>query len=265
MGRHPLIMGVVNVTPDSFSDGGSFFSPAAAVEQVLQLFRDGADIVDIGAESSRPGATFLTVDEEWGRLSPVLTMLEKRGCSGVLSIDTNKPAIMERVVDRGVQYINDIRGGTEEGILRHLAQKGIGYIAMHMHERPEIMQRQPLDAAEALVHVEQFYRETHQRLLCCGFPAKKIYLDPGICFGKTDAANMQLMAQAMNAARRFNILLGISRKSFLGRLMDRPVPLERDDVSKGLELGFMMGGIQMIRTHNVKPLVKMRQLLRSEG
>jgi len=258
-------MGVVNVTPDSFSDGGSFYSPAVAVEQVFQLFRDGADIVDIGAESSRPGARLLTVDEEWGRLSPVLSMLGERGFSGVLSVDTNKPVIMERVVDRGVQFINDIRGGTDEGILRHLAQKGVGYIAMHMHERPEIMQRKPLDAAEALAQVEQFYGETHQRLLFCGFPAEKIYLDPGIGFGKTDAANMQLMVQAMNAARRFNILLGISRKSFLGRLMDRPEPLERDDVSKGLELGFMMGGIQMIRTHNVKPLVKMRQLLRFEG
>ena len=258
------IVGIVNVTPDSFSDAGDYYLPEAAYRKINELLTEGADLVDIGCESTRPGASFISIDEEWNRLSPVLALVTSGHLCDQVSIDTNKAEIMRRVVDHGVRTINDVTGGADEGTLRHLARHDVTYIAMHMHERPVDMQVDPLESAAALRQTALFYEKTHAHLTYCGFKPDKIWLDPGIGFGKSDAANIQLMAQAMRLVAHYNIMLGISRKSFLGRLLDIPIPKERDNPSKTLELAFMMCGIGAVRTHEVAKLARLRGLLTSD-
>ena len=258
------IVGIVNVTPDSFTDGGDYFTPEAAYRRVGQLLEEGADLVDIGGESTRPGAQEVSLQEEWLRLQPVLHLVQKAHLGERISVDTSKAEIMRRSLELGVRCINDIKGGADEETLKLLARHGVTYIAMHMHQSPINMQKDPLDSASALRQVALFYEKTHALLTSCGFAPDKIWLDPGIGFGKSDAANMQLMAQAMRLSSHFNIMLGISRKSLLGRLWQIPAPKERDNPSKALELAFMMCGICAIRTHEVAILSRMRGLLNSD-
>jgi len=256
-----LIMGVINITPDSFSDGGQFHNPQAALEQALRLVDQGADIIDLGAESSRPGAQLISENEEWQRLEPVLNLLSQRQLGARLSIDTNKPEIMRRVIPCGVTIINDIKGGADDLTLRDLAQKQVTYIAMHMHRSPADMQQLPLSGDEALKSVDCFFTQTEDRLLRAGFPKAAIWLDPGIGFGKTDSANLRLLKYCLSISGRYSLVLGISRKSFIGRLLGIESPIDRDGPSKMLELGLMLAGIRVIRTHDVKNLNNIRSLL----
>lgn len=257
-------MGVVNVTPDSFSDGGSFFSPDDAIQKIWQLHEEGADIIDIGAESSRPGANFLSIDEEKKRLEPILSRLRIERFPGNVSLDTHKSTIMEWALDFGIGYINDIRGGADKKTLETLASREVSYIAMHMHLTPNVMQSSPLNARQACEELPVFYQEVETRLINAGFTSERIFVDPGIGFGKSDAANFQLLQQVVKNAHRYQFVVGVSRKSFLGRLMGLANPQDRDEISKGLEIGIMLAGIRMIRTHDVKPLVKCRELLTNE-
>ncbi len=256
-----LIMGIVNVTPDSFSDGGHFFTPDSALEQIETLLADGADIIDLGAESSRPNADAVSAEEEWRRLEPVLKALAGRGLT--ISVDTYKPETMQKLLAHEVAIINDIRGASlvEDAFLKQWAAKGRTYLAMHMHRDPKTMQGAPLDKAEAARELDLWYKATQERFRRLGYPADKIWLDPGIGFGKTDAANLYLMKDAMRRASDLAIALGISRKSFLGRLLDLPEPLARDSASKMLELSFLYAEVKVIRTHNVKHLKRLRDQL----
>ncbi|MFW7380058.1 MAG: dihydropteroate synthase [Oligoflexus sp.] len=255
------IMGVVNITPDSFSDGGRFHQPQKALEQILRLVDDGADIVDIGAESSRPGARLIPAEEEWQRLEPVLERLSTRQIGAKLSVDTNKPEIMRRVIPYGVDIINDIKGGADDDSLKNLAENHLTYIAMHMHRTPEDMQQAPLDGDEAIAAVDAFFAQTRSRLMLAGFPESAVWLDPGIGFGKTDRANLRLLKYSLKISDQYHVVVGISRKSLIGRLLGIDSPVERDGPSKMLELGLLLGGIRMIRTHDVKSLNHMRSLL----
>ena len=258
-----LIMGVVNVTPDSFTDGGSFLDPGAAADHALSLIAQGADIVDLGAESSRPGAAPVTVAEEWRRLEPVLKRLAATRTSITISVDTYKPEIMMRAADCGASVINDIHGAERvpEERLRQLAVRGMSYIAMHMIGDPQTMQTAPLDADASVSVVTRFFAERRERLGAAGFPVEKVWLDPGIGFGKTDAGNLALLRLSMRRANDLNIAVGISRKSFIGRMMGIPSPVERDPASKMLELGLMLSGVRMIRTHDVENLAKLRAMV----
>lgn len=256
-----MIMGVVNVTPDSFSDGGFFQDPYAAHDQVLRLIDHGADIIDLGAESSRPGTHLISEEEEWRRLEPVLDLLSRRELGARLSVDTNKPAVMRRVLPYGVTIINDIKGGADDQTLEFLAKNHLTYIAMHMHRLPLDMQQQPLSGDDAVNAVQEFFSRTQQRLLQAGFSKDRIWLDPGIGFGKTDSANIRLLKYSVSMAGQCTLVIGISRKSFIGRLLDIENPRERDKPSKMLELGLLLAGIQVIRTHDVQRLHSIRSLL----
>ncbi len=260
-GARSLIMGVLNVTPDSFSDGGSFLDPKRALAHVWELAADGADIIDIGAESSRPGSQAVDADEEWRRLEPLLAALSDNRPKALISLDSYKPVIMRRALDYPVQIINDIKGGADRATLELLAQRGLIYLAMHMHRDPTSMQAAPLDGQKALDELSSFYQNTQSRLSEAGFSEDRIWLDPGIGFGKTDRANLLLLEQALQLAPRWPIVLGVSRKSFLGRLLNIENPRDRDAPSKMLELSFLFAGVRGIRTHDVARLRALRDLL----
>ncbi len=259
-----LIMGVVNITPDSFSDGGSYIDPARALDHISQLLEEGADIIDIGAESSRPGAELISLQEERRRLLPVLNLLAKSSLKAEISVDTNKPELMLELADFGIRYINNIKGLAPFSCLQRLAERGHHYIAMHMQGQPASMQNQALARDAACDAWRQFSTECSQALRSAGFSDERIWLDPGIGFGKTDAANLALLQACMQDSGAVQYAVGISRKSILGRLLELDDPLQRDDSSKALELGLMLAGIGMIRTHEVRRLARMRRLLFEE-
>jgi dihydropteroate synthase len=255
-------MGIVNVTPDSFSDGGRFFSPEAAIRHAMEMASDGVDWIDIGAESSRPGSRGVSPDEEWMRLEPVLRPLVRDLGGGRISVDTRHPDVMRKAADVGVRMINNIAGVADRDVLVELASvPGMHYVAMHMQGSPETMQHEPLDGDQAESCVGRFMDESVQTLREAGFSPERIWVDPGIGFGKTDQANVRLLDACGRWSRRFNIVIGVSRKSFLGRLLGIDDPVERDPASKILELAQMMAGAGIIRTHDTKTLARLRSLL----
>jgi dihydropteroate synthase len=253
--QRPILLGVVNLTPDSFSDGGDTLAPRAALERCEALLRDGADLLDLGAESTRPGATPLSAAEEWARLEPVLTTLARRHLTARVSLDTRKPEIMRRGADLGITLINDVEGGRDSATLKALARYvNLGYLAMHMHGTPENMQRQPLGSRTAVAAADAFFAEREDALRDAGFSPARIWLDPGIGFGKTDAANLRLMAEIPRWRAAHQVAVGVSRKGFLGRALGLAVPKDRDPPTKTLELGLWLLGARMIRTHDVARL-----------
>lgn len=258
-----LIMGILNLTPDSFSDGGRFHHVDDAIERAHEIFTEGADWIDIGAESSRPGALPVSERDEWARLEPVLSALTEQDLGSRISVDTYKPEVMLKAARMGVSIINDIKGARqiEDSVLCELARLGVTYIAMHMKGDPGSMQQEPLDCEEALDAMGDFYEKTTHRLMRCGFNRERICLDPGIGFGKTDRANVRLLAHALRSSEAYQIVLGVSRKSFIGRGLNIENPAERDLPSKMLEFGLMLSGVKAIRTHEVKTLYGLKEWL----
>lgn len=256
-----LIIGVLNVTPDSFSDGGTFLDPGKALAHAWDLVNDGADVIDIGAESTRPGSAAVDGDEEWRRLEPILAALSSQKPKARISLDTYKAVTMRRALDYPIDIINDIQGGADVPTLEAIAKRGLTYLAMHMHRDPSSMQTAPLDGEDALQALDVFYDEAQSRLLSAGFTADRIWLDPGIGFGKTDKANILLLKDALARASQREIVLGISRKSFIGRILGIANPVDRDAPSKMLELSFLFAGVRGIRTHDVKRLKQIRDFL----
>ena len=255
------IMGIVNVTPDSFSDGGLFLEPKAAITHCYRLIENGADIIDIGGESTKPGADFVTEQEEWERLAPVIQELTKNNLENIkLSIDTRKRLIMKKAMDLGVHYINHIATDPiDQCTIEHLARTKTSYIATHINKNPRIMQKAPLQQEEVASKVQEFFDVTYKRLINHGLSHENIYFDPGIGFGKTDAANLQLMSYTSHFASRYNIAIGISRKSWIGRLLDLKSVQDRDASSKTMELGLAFLGAKIIRTHDVKRLSRLKK------
>ncbi len=255
-----LIMGVVNLTPDSFSDGGAFLNFDAAYKHTQTLMEQGTDILDLGAESTRPGAQPVDLETEWSRLEPLLKKLQNRPPVVRVSVDTYKPDIMRRACDLGVDFINDVNGAVEGSYLSELSSQfpNLSYIAMHKHGTPANMQKHPLTDVST---VEAFFAETSTRLQVHGFRSEDIWLDPGIGFGKTDPVNWQLLNSCTQMVKTHNVVIGISRKSFIGRWLDLEDPAVRDQASKALEAGLLMSGIQMIRTHVPGPLIDLRKML----
>lgn len=254
------IMGIVNLTVDSFSDGGRFYKPDCALKHIKSLIEDGANYIDLGAESTRPGAKKIPLEEEWAKLKDILVLLDKRNLGDIkISVDTRKPEIIRRLLDYKVDLINHIaEKELSETILKALAQRKISYLAMHIHKEPESMQQKPLDEKRALQEVSYFFSNLHKKLIQCGFSKEQIWFDPGIGFGKTDQANLSLLNEVKNFSKDYNMLLGISRKSFLGRLLNINEPLDRDKPSKILELALSFLGAKIIRTHDVRNLVRLK-------
>jgi dihydropteroate synthase len=248
--RPALVMGVVNVTPDSFSDGGRFLDPARAVEHALQLVAEGADILDIGGESTRPGAEPVGEAEELRRVVPVLEGLAGR-VNVPLSVDTCKPAVARVALAAGASIVNDIAANRSEPTMwETVAAAGAGYIAMHMRGEPATMQIAPHydDVVEA---VKAFLRERLAKLAAAGVPAERVVLDPGLGFGKTVEHNLDLLAGVGDfSILRRPLLLGISRKSFVGKLLGADVT-QRLPGTLAATVWARREGVQLFRTHDV--------------
>lgn len=246
----PHVMGIVNVTPDSFSDGGKYESTEKAVAHAMQLVEDGADILDIGGESTRPGATPVSLDEELRRVVPVIDKLA-RSAGVPLSIDTYKPEVMRAAIDAGADIVNDVRALQEPGALEVVARSQAGVCLMHMQGLPATMQDDPqYDDVVAEVHV--FLRERLQTAQAAGIAMDRIVLDPGFGFGKRTMHNVALLQQLQifsNLGRP--LLVGLSRKSVLGQIVGADVYV-RLHASLAASVISAMKGARIIRVHDVK-------------
>jgi dihydropteroate synthase len=244
----PLVMGVVNVTPDSFSDGGSHFDPARAVEHALSLVRDGADVVDIGGESTRPGAQDVSAADEIARVLPVLEGLVGAGVP--ISVDTSKPEVMRAVLERGADMINDVNAFRAAGALELMAITGAALCIMHMQGEPRTMQVAP-HYDDVVAEVGAFLRARAQAAEAAGIGKSRIVVDPGFGFGKTMQHNLELLRHLVTIERLgWPVLAGLSRKSMLGRITGRPVG-ERVHASVAAALLAVINGARIVRVHDV--------------
>jgi len=248
------VMGIVNVTPDSFSDGGAHFDPAAAVAHGLKLVEEGADILDVGGESTRPGAEAVTVEEELRRVLPVVEALARE--AGVpVSIDTYHPEVMRAAVAAGAGMVNDIYALRHEGALDAAAELGVPVVLMHMLGEPRTLQDAP-EYDDVVGDVHRFLAERIFAAEMAGIPKRRILVDPGFGFGKTTAHNLQLLARL----ERFTelgvpVLAGLSRKRTIGELTGRGEPRDRLHGSVAAHLVAAQRGAGIVRVHDVAATV----------
>jgi dihydropteroate synthase len=247
--RPALVMGVLNVTPDSFSDGGSFFNSKAAIAHGLQLVADGADILDMGGESSRPGAAPVSGEEEYRRVLPVI-----EGLAGKvpLSVDTMKPAIARAALRAGAAIVNDVAANRSDPEMWELiAEAKAGYVLMHMQGNPQSMQDNPR-YENVVGEVNEFFDERLKRLNAFGVASDQVVLDVGIGFGKTVEHNLQLLA-LLNTFTKWKrpILVGASRKGFIGRITGADQPAARLPGSLACACWGVASGASVVRAHDV--------------
>jgi len=252
----PLVMGIVNVTPDSFSDGGRHAGVEVAVAHGLSLVAEGADILDVGGESTRPYSVAVSADVELGRVGEVVRQLAER--AGVpISIDTSKATVAARAVELGAEIINDVTGlEGDPDMIRVAVDSRAGICAMHMQGTPQTMQDDPR-YDDVVRDIHAYLEQRRDALVAAGIPLDRICLDPGIGFGKTHAHNLELMARAGEFLDLgVPILVGHSRKGFIGKSLEkslgRPATLEgRDGGTAGSSCGLAAAGIQIVRVHAV--------------
>lgn len=255
--ERPLIMGVLNVTPDSFSDGGSFFEPEAAVNRAKQMIQEGVDIIDVGAESTRPGSDPITPDEEIKRLSGVLEEIVSLGKP--VSVDTYKPEVAAFALERGAEIINDVFGLRKKNMAEVVAEFGAGVCIMHMLGEPKTMQENPV-YNDLIGEIYEFLRERIEFAVSKNIELEKIVIDPGIGFGKTVAQNYEIIGRLeefLSLGRP--ILIGTSRKSFIGKVIDRP-PSQRVFATVGINMAALIAGARILRVHDVKEHVELIKL-----
>lgn len=264
LGKRTLIMGVLNVTPDSFSDGGKFIAVGAAVKQALAMERAGADLIDVGAESTRPGSQETDLEEELRRLLPVLRAL--RGKLKIpLSVDTRKARVAEAAIGEGAQIINDVSGLRHDPALAGVAAKyKIPLILMHMRGEPRTMQ-QKLFARDVLKDVRQGLCKSLEVARRAGVRRSQIILDPGIGFGKSFAQNYELLRRLPEIAKLgYPLLVGTSRKGFLGKALGRgahpTAPEERLLGTAATVTASILGGAHMVRVHDVAEMAQVARV-----
>jgi dihydropteroate synthase len=250
----PRVMGIVNATPDSFADGGEHATVEAAIAHGLKLAEEGADILDIGGESTRPGADDVSVDEELHRVVPVIEALAKR-VPIPISVDTSKPEVMRAAVAAGAGMVNDVYALRREGALDVAAGLGVPVVLMHMQGEPRTMQADPR-YDDVVGEVHRFLAERIFAAEMAGIPKKRIVIDPGFGFGKNTRHNLQLLAQL----RRFTelgvpVLAGLSRKKTIGEITGREKPSERVSGSVAAHLVAAQNGAMLLRVHDVAETV----------
>ena len=252
-GTRPLVMGILNVTPDSFSDGGQFHHLDRALDYAEQMIADGVDIIDIGAESTRPGVHALSHEEELRRLLPVLYAL--RDCGKPLSVDTRNPAVMREALLAGADMINDVNGFRTADAVTAVANSGCGLCIMHMQNDPENMQLAP-HYDDVVAEVAQFLQDAVSRLEAGGVDRARLCIDPGFGFGKNLDHNLRLLKDLSLLQRKLQLpmLVGMSRKSMIGQLTGRPVA-ERLAGSLAAALAAADRGADIIRVHDVAATV----------
>ena len=260
LGERTLIMGVLNVTPDSFSDGGKFLDPQKAVEHALQMEAAGADLLDVGGESTRPGSEDTPVEEELQRVIPVLRGLQS-GLKIPISIDTRKSEVAEAAINAGAQLINDVAGLKHDPRVAEVAARHKApLILMHMRGEPATMQKRPF-ARDVIKDVAQGLRKSIQIARAAGVPKSQIILDPGIGFGKSFAQNYELLQKLpMLAKLGYPLLVGASRKGFLGATRARnrksAAPDERLWATAAAVTASILGGAHIVRVHDVAEMAQ---------
>jgi dihydropteroate synthase len=272
LGQRTLIMGVLNVTPDSFSDGGNFFSQEKAVQHALQMERDGADLIDIGAESTRPGSVGINAEEEWSRLAPVLAALRTR-LKIPISIDTRKSEIAAKAIETGAELINDVSGLNHDPRIAEISARArVPLILMHMRGEPQTMQQKPF-ARDALKDVAHGLRTSLSIARKAGVANSQIVLDPGIGFGKSYAQNYELLAELAQLAKLgFPLLVGTSRKGFITKTLAQDATPARSPHPAGItaELKIwgtaatvtasILHGAHIIRVHDVAQMASVARI-----
>jgi len=262
----PRIMGVLNITPDSFSDGGDFFTLEKAIARAEQMVEEGAAIIDLGGESTRPGAAPVSVDEELQRVIPVIEALHAT-VPVPLSIDTRKPAVMQAAVAAGAGLINDVNALQEAGAVEMAASLEVPVCLMHMQGNPETMQDTPI-YHNVVDEVTAYLEARAHACLQQGIPKERILLDPGFGFGKTTPHNLLLLQQLERLVETgFPVLVGLSRKSLIGKVLDLPVDKR---LYPGLALAVLAvwKGAALVRCHDVRPTreaIAMCQAVRDAG
>ena len=264
LGERTLIMGVLNLTPDSFSDGGEFIAPEKAAAHALEMERQGADIIDVGAESTRPGSAGIPAAEELGRLLPVLELLHGK-LKVPISIDTRKPEVAEVALGAGAEMVNDITGLKNDAELAEVvAQHRAPLILMHIRGEPGTMQKGPF-ARDVMKDVAQGLRESVRTAQKAGVPKSQIIVDPGIGFGKSLQQNYELLQKLPELARLGHpLLVGTSRKGFLGATLARdgkPAPAnERLWGTAATVTASILGGAHIVRVHDVAEMVQVARV-----
>ncbi|HED33411.1 MAG TPA: dihydropteroate synthase [Gammaproteobacteria bacterium] len=251
--QQPLVMGILNTTPDSFSDGGQFAGVDHALDHALCMIDEGVDIIDIGGESTRPGAQAVSVDDEIQRVVPVIQAIRQQ--SGVcISIDTSKPEVMAAAVKAGASLVNDVNALRAEGAVAVCAALDVAVCVMHMQGQPRNMQERPA-YTDVVKEVRAFLQQRIESCVAAGIKQDKIIIDPGFGFGKTRRHNMQLLQKLDEfTALGAPVLLGLSRKSVLGAILDAPVEQRLHGSVAAAVLGWTKGA-QIFRVHDVKPAV----------
>ena len=252
LSQHSIIMGVLNITPDSFSDGGEFFTAAKAVEQGARMAAEGAQIIDVGGESTRPGAEPVSAEEELSRVLPVIAKLREK-VPALISIDTTKAAVARGALEAGASIINDVTGGRgDPEMMKLAAEKKAAFIIMHMQRTPRTMQTNP-HYDDVVGEVADFFRQQYARALECGIDSMAIAFDPGIGFGKTVEHNLELLSNLSRLRIHDRpIVVGVSRKSSLGKMIGSAEMNDRLAPTIAFTALLRERGANVLRVHDVK-------------
>jgi dihydropteroate synthase len=261
-------MGILNVTPDSFSDGGRFLDVQAAVAHARSLVDDGADLIDIGGESTRPGSEGVSDDEQIRRTEPVIRAIRAAGISIPISIDTRSAAASTVALDAGADIINDVSAARHDpNMPALLASTGVPFVAMHMQGTPETMQAAPA-YHDVVREIRDFFEVRAHALEAAGVDLQKMMIDPGIGFGKTAAHNWTILRHIDSLLGRWPVLVGTSRKRFLGDLTAQPRPADRIAGTAATVAHCALTGVDMVRVHDVRlmrQIVEVCQAIRNAG
>lgn len=248
----PELMGVLNVTPDSFSDGGQFVDPDAAIAHGLALLDEGADILDVGGESTRPGSGSVEAVTEVARVRPVIEGVLAARPDAVVSIDTQKADVARAAIRAGARIVNDVSAGRDPAMFPLVAQSGVRYVVMHMRGVPLTMQRDTT-YTDLITTVRDYLAEAARRAEQAGVASDRIVVDPGVGFGKAPGDNPRLIAAtAVFRELGYPVLVGASRKSFIGRLVGQPDAAKRGPGSVGAALAAVDAGADLLRVHDVR-------------
>jgi dihydropteroate synthase len=257
--EHTLVMGILNVTPDSFSDGGRFLDPEAAVAHALRMVEDGADVIDVGGESTRPGSDPVPAEEERARVIPVIERLAA-ACPVALSVDTRKPEVAEAALAAGACIVNDVSAGRSEGMFDVVRAAGAGMVLMHMLGEPKTMQEAPR-YDDVVGEVAAFLRERLEAATAAGIEPEALVVDPGIGFGKTLEHNLLLLRHLETLTELGRpVLVGPSRKRFIGAILGLPED-ERDEGTLGAVAWAVTRGASIVRVHDVRSTVRALRVL----
>jgi len=261
LGGHTLVMGILNTTPDSFSDGGDFSDPSAAVERALEMAAQGADIIDVGGESTRPGAATVSEAEEIRRTVPVIGKIREHS-DVLISIDTTKAAVAFQALEAGAEIVNDVSALEADGKMAHVVAESLaGTVLMHRRGSPKTMQENP-SYGNVVRDVRTYLEKRVAECIKSGIESNRLVVDPGIGFGKTTAHNLELLRRLPELAEcGYPVLVGASRKNFIGQATGRAAPRERLGGSLGVAAWATLHGAHILRVHDIIDTCDACQLL----